>query len=323
MSIKYWKGGNAGVEGSFTETLVSDTLAASAVVDNGDGTVDIAVIGHAFDEDDYVVIEGTTYYDGNHRVVAESANAVTITSTYTAETPAGTETIKSSNWQDKLGVPVALPTDNDFLIIDDSAGVATDVSTKHTEGKHWNLCENIAKGDSGGIDLDGILIDSTFTGMVGQDSEGTVSPLHCHITAGNSIVNRSNYPVHIECSEVDATTDSAIPLVIFDSASGYMRLSSDVNSDTWVSKFTNVKCLQAGTLEFADTSALEAIHLLNSTTQLIMGVNCMNEKTDVACDLYLGRESTYSARAIRNVLELKADGVINFGDHSFTLTRSY
>ena len=78
---------------------LADTLAASAAVDNGDGTVGIPVVGHLYREGDSVVISGSINYDGTHTLPAQtlgSEDVVVITATYVAETFAGTETIARS-----------------------------------------------------------------------------------------------------------------------------------------------------------------------------------------------------------------------------------
>ncbi|GAG42977.1 unnamed protein product, partial [marine sediment metagenome] len=91
MADVYWKGGNAGVEGSFAEGLTSKTLDNEAAVDNGDGTVSIPSTAHTFLEGDFVVINDSVSYDGNHKVVnVPGEDDFDIEYTFTAETFAGT-----------------------------------------------------------------------------------------------------------------------------------------------------------------------------------------------------------------------------------------
>ena len=72
---------------------LNGTLDNTAVSDNGDGTVDIAITGHGLTEGSTIIISGTTNYDGVHTLLAVGgADAITITATYVAETPAGSET---------------------------------------------------------------------------------------------------------------------------------------------------------------------------------------------------------------------------------------
>lgn len=80
---------------SGTNTL-SGTLHTDAVVDNGNGTVTLTTdAAHGYIADSWVVIDGTTNYDGMHKIIlVPTTSGITITSTYTAETPAGTETVK-------------------------------------------------------------------------------------------------------------------------------------------------------------------------------------------------------------------------------------
>jgi hypothetical protein len=75
---------------------LAKTLAASAAVDNGDGTVGVPVTGHPYFAGQSVVISGTTNYDGNYTLPDQalgSADVVVITTTYAAETFTGTETV--------------------------------------------------------------------------------------------------------------------------------------------------------------------------------------------------------------------------------------
>src|SRR4030042_142913 len=75
---------------------MNGTLANSAVVDNGDGTVGIVITAHGLSAGNYIIIAGTTNYDGIHKIESiEDANTVNITATYVAETPAGSETYKT------------------------------------------------------------------------------------------------------------------------------------------------------------------------------------------------------------------------------------
>ena len=87
--------------GFWTQGTVVDiqsvTLDNTAVVDNSDGTVDIAITGHPFAAGQYVLINGTTNYEGTFLISDTSTNAIEITATYNAETPAGTETAKVQN----------------------------------------------------------------------------------------------------------------------------------------------------------------------------------------------------------------------------------
>jgi hypothetical protein len=72
---------------------LNGTLANSAVVDNGDGTVNIVITAHGLTAGCKVLIAATTNYNGVHTVIsAPDANTIKIAATYVAETPAGTET---------------------------------------------------------------------------------------------------------------------------------------------------------------------------------------------------------------------------------------
>lgn len=74
------------------ETRDDSTLDAAAAVDNGDGTVNITITGHDFEGGDLVYLEGTTNYDGTWTAHANTTtDTLVITTTYVAETFAGTE----------------------------------------------------------------------------------------------------------------------------------------------------------------------------------------------------------------------------------------
>lgn len=75
------------------------TLAATAVVQVGDvalGEVKFTTsAAHGFLAGSHVIIEGTTNYDGVHEITSvPSTTTFQIKHAYTAETPAGTETVK-------------------------------------------------------------------------------------------------------------------------------------------------------------------------------------------------------------------------------------
>jgi hypothetical protein len=94
MSTKVWNSRNWVVRKITFKGAgaLNGTLDNTAVVDNGDGTVNIAITGHALLAGSWIYIQGTTNYDGLHRITAiPGVNAITITAVYVAETPAGTE----------------------------------------------------------------------------------------------------------------------------------------------------------------------------------------------------------------------------------------
>jgi hypothetical protein len=76
------------------ECRAASTLDAAAAFDQGDGTVRITVTGHGYSAGDLVYIEGTTNYDGTWTLAAATTtDYIFITTTYVAETFAGTEVI--------------------------------------------------------------------------------------------------------------------------------------------------------------------------------------------------------------------------------------
>jgi hypothetical protein len=71
------------------------TIKATAVADNGDGTVEFECsAAHGLAAGSQVYIEGTTNYDGLHTLTAVDGAKFSITAAYVAETPAGSETVK-------------------------------------------------------------------------------------------------------------------------------------------------------------------------------------------------------------------------------------
>ena len=77
----------------------------SAVVDNGDGTVDIACTSHGFLDGEGITIAGTTNYNGAYTALAGTtgSNIIVITKAYVAETPLATATAR---WTTLVGITV-------------------------------------------------------------------------------------------------------------------------------------------------------------------------------------------------------------------------
>jgi hypothetical protein len=72
-------------------------LDANAIVDNGDGTVqiDVGAGSHTFVAGDYISIAGTDNYDGDHIIVSVTGTtSIKITATYVIETPDASETCR-------------------------------------------------------------------------------------------------------------------------------------------------------------------------------------------------------------------------------------
>jgi len=76
--------------------LNSHTLHATAVSDNGDGTVRLTTgAAHGLLAGSVVYIEGTTNYDGLHEIAnVSAATKMDVLAKFVAETPGGTETVK-------------------------------------------------------------------------------------------------------------------------------------------------------------------------------------------------------------------------------------
>ncbi len=325
MSTKYWKGGMAGAEGSWADALVSKTLDNTAIVDLG-GTpnrVRIDAATHTFIEKDYVVINGTTNYDGAHRVVnVNAAGDFDIEAPYVAETPAGNETLLGSNWQDKDGVPVAVPVAADTVIFDDSAGVVEGEYSRHTERSHWNCIDSLAQGDTGELELTDLFIESGFLGNIGIDSENTISAFHISVADSGGVYFRGQGKVYIECSADDAITSINIPLLVVDTASGYINIASDMNSGSYTSMWNVIKCFNRGTLQIADNTAVGAIYTYNSNVGIIIGTGCVEvADSNDEIDLYVNDTGDIPTPSAPSAV-ISCVGPINFGSAALTLNKS-
>jgi hypothetical protein len=324
MAVKYWKGGNAGVEASWTEGLTSKTLTASAAVDNGDGTVRIPC-SHASDfvENDYVVIAGTDNYDGNHRIVnVDSASSFDIIATYVAETFSATDTAKSSNWQDEFGVPAAVPAAADTVIFNELAGIAREGVIGHAEGNHWNCFDNVTISDTGGLDLAGLIIDVGFTGKIGIDESNNVTALHMSIADGGEIRYEGTKPAYIECSGATAVEDKNIPTLVYNSGGGFLEISSDVNDGSWTSSWDNIVCIgqSSGILSIANNTNVEAIHMYDSRVSIYAGTGVVDVKaSNDPVDLFIHDEGYAPESAVETVVATEA--ALNFGTTAWEIRR--
>lgn len=71
------------------------TVDATAVVDNGDGTVEVPLTAHGLTDSDIIYISGTANYDGLYALGSQAnTDSITITATYVAETLIGSETVE-------------------------------------------------------------------------------------------------------------------------------------------------------------------------------------------------------------------------------------
>jgi len=135
---------------------LNGTLANSAVINNGDGTVGIVITAHGLIDGTHIIITGTTNYDGIHEITVADANTVNITAAYVAETPAGTETY--AIYFDMYNVLHMLPGGWRILqtrLTLDAAGAdeALSQTLDHNSGDTWNvpLGSVNANGALGGI----------------------------------------------------------------------------------------------------------------------------------------------------------------------------
>jgi hypothetical protein len=73
---------------------LNTTLAAAAAVNSGGGLVRLPVTADLFSAGSYVLIEGSVAYNGLMYIAAAAAGYIYVRAVYTAETFAGTETVK-------------------------------------------------------------------------------------------------------------------------------------------------------------------------------------------------------------------------------------
>ena len=85
---------DADIEVSICHADIRNPTANGAAVDKGGGVVGIPCVGHGLKEGDWVYIHGTTNYEGINAITSGvSADEITITATYVAETFHGEEQI--------------------------------------------------------------------------------------------------------------------------------------------------------------------------------------------------------------------------------------
>ena len=125
---------------------MSNTLKVEAAVDGGRDPVTheklttLGCTAHGF-LTGHVYIQGTTNYDGMRKIYSVATNSITIVAPYVAETPGGTETVKSmisfNHPIEFLGVQLALSAAGGAneafqAIVDAAAGAAFDTRYHNT-----------------------------------------------------------------------------------------------------------------------------------------------------------------------------------------------
>jgi hypothetical protein len=120
---------------------LNGTLANSAVVNNGDGTVNIVITNHGLTAGCYIQILNTTNYNGVHKVLAVvDVNTIKIQATYVAETPAGTEVYRVALkppvgfelMETRIKLDAASAAENLVYLLDAKAGTSFDATLKTT-----------------------------------------------------------------------------------------------------------------------------------------------------------------------------------------------
>lgn len=165
------------------------------------------------------------------------------------------------NWQTATGGAGSVPGAADVMHFDKRAGIVPSnyVGTKHTIGKHWNCYHNLANGPD---DCQGVVVSPDFTGRIGTDAEDTVAALQLSLAATKKLIYRGNEPCHIKIK----TAAKSVPLVIHDSVSGLLVLSSVNDTDT---EYTKIECYGGGTLEVQDDTKVIEVHNYGPATVTI------------------------------------------------------
>ena len=180
---------------------------------------------------------------------------------------------RAGNWKKKGGGTGAVPASTDTLIFDKNAGIVPSdyVGTKHTIGKHWNCFYNM---DQKAKTFRDVIRSPAFTGRIGTNATDPSPevPLILNIEADYKLVYRGNEPMLVQCGD----TTKSIPLVIHDSVSGLLKISS---TGTVPGQFTKIECYNAGTLEVVDET--ECIEIRNyGTTIVTIHERCFNRTGD-------------------------------------------
>lgn len=332
MSRKYWRGGMAGTTGDKqgdwqTGLVINTTGSAAAVVDSGGSPNKVAIPvedASAINTNDYVTINGSSYYDGTYRVlevIDNTQDLIVIEHSYIAEDFTTSVTITGSNWEDDNGMPCAIPEAGDEVFFTNRALVATSEYTKHVYNNHWSCFDGINRDDTGGLELASLVIDSTYNGDIGIDAENTISYLHLSIADSGIVIIKGPGRFYIKCAGATKTESSNIPTLLIDTNVGYVNIASDVNSASYASKWDVIKCINVMYLTIVDNTIVGDIYTYKNRAVLDIGENCINvNDNNTPISLHLGLSNVYNPRAVKTQIDV--DGAITFGASKAIITNA-
>lgn len=214
-----------------------------------------------------------------------------------------------SNWVDESGAGVAKPASADILIFGMWAGIVPAdyvTTTEHVIADHWSVIYNL---DQSALDLGNIKVTESFTGALGYyDSDtGIYYPLKYSIADGSQMEYRSEAASYIEC----AATGENIPLLIFDTTSGSLRISSTGNG-CW----DKAQILDGGTLTLAEDTICNQIDTFGADFTLDIGAGCVDSgAASIDLNAY-GGGSIYCNSPLGEVVN--AGPTIEYGKTDFT-----
>lgn len=151
-------------------------------------------------------------------------------------------------------------------------------------------------------------VKKSYTGNIGLSAEEIK-------VRGNKFIFEGSGTMFLECSEVDQVTDSAIDLLIVN-GDGTLNISSNVNTASWTSEFTEIIGLK-GTLTVLDTTNIATMRISprsNKSNNVIctIGINCVDLKdSDAPMDLFMNNGQLTTDSALGDVI--KRGGTLNYG----------
>lgn len=202
----------------------------------------------------------------------------------------------AGNWSPS-GVPIAA----DEVIFDGRSNVDVDTGA--------------AVGDTGGVTFDLLHVKNTYTGNIGTAS------LRIH-TDATRIIYEGTGTMYLECSELNATTDSTISEIVV-SSTGILYLSSDVNTVDWTSEFTLVH-IARGTVYISDDTNVRTLRIMptrnnSSFATVDIGQACLRLKATAAnMDIYM-QNGILTIDSPVNIFEVY-DGIVTYGDSGSAIT---
>lgn len=306
MATRYWEGGVMSLafdsggthEPSVGDLIVGETseangyLIAISALDSGswaggdaDGTFYISVISGTFEDDETLEMGG-------------EANVATVDGTIVDTSE---DWSLAYNWSGDT-----VPTTSDTVIIDGRGSTACAF-----EGTIYDISDGIAVGETGGDSFPLLHVKSTYTGDIGTNEE----KLHCD---AEKVIYQGTGTMYLECSEADATTDSDIPLVICDSDGGTLNLSSNINSASYASDFTEVWAIR-GTINLLYLSFIKTLRMMpyagrDSALTVSIEADCTRLKaTTDNIDVYMDG-GTLRCRSTMDLLEIHGGTCYYGGD---------